>query len=231
MSGTDRPAPSRRAGFGGTLPIDQPSFDDQPTGTYSPPISAPASSKRRQLSEEDARTHFLEPEVQSAAFAPLGPVSGLGVHGEPLAADAPEWMRLGRIVSSEIERCIAAGTADIGARSAISRAWAAWQLGGYSARQIATVARLVEAAHRTLAGRPITQQGLVASAAILRQGLPLDMREYSTEERLVEVLLAVVSVANPHDARVLGASKLLGWTDASSAWASEAIAIAMGEAG
>lgn len=225
MSGTVRPPPSRAA-LGGTLPIEPPSFDDQPTGAY-----APASSRRRhQLSEEDARTHFQEPEVQSAAFAPLGPVSGVGVHGEPIAADAPEWMRLGRIVSSEIERAIARGTADLATRSAISRAWAAWQLGGYSARQIATVARLVEAAHRTLLGRPVTHEALAASAAILRRGLPTDMRDYTTEERLVEVLLAVTAIPNPHDARVLGASRLLGWSDAARAWASEAIAVAMGEA-
>lgn len=231
MSGTDRPPPSLRAGLRGTLPINAPQFDDQPTGTYSPPISEPASSRRRQLSEEDARTHFFEPDAPSAAFAPLGPVSGFGVHGEPLAADAPEWMRLGRIVSSQIEACIATGQADLATRSAISRAWAAWQLGGYSAKQIATVARLVDAAHRTLIGRPVTHEALAASAAILRRGLPADMREYSTEERLIEVLLAVTSVANPHDARVMGASRLLGWSDAARAWASEAIAIAMGEAG
>lgn len=181
--------------------------------------------------ESGNRTVLLSDEGSPQSVRGGAPISGQPVHGEPLPPDAPEWMRLGRVISSTIENAIRQGDAGLPMRAAMSRAWAAWQLGGYSAKQVAQVARLVDTTYRALreTGRQDRDEVLRDCATIIHNGMPRDMRTWMPPDRILAVVEELLLVDDPKEARMKGTARLLGWTDAARAWAAEAVSIALGE--
>jgi hypothetical protein len=233
--------PSRRS-----APPSVPAEDLARTSIYDPSRrSAPAAVDNGQT----LMTDMLEDQTRFGGDIPLGtvmldagapasqpggggpPISGQPIVGAPLPADAAEWMRFGRVISSTIERAIASGEADLALRAAMSRAWAAWQLGNYGNRQIAQVARLVETTWKALRDTTREDRDAVVRdcATILSNGLPRDMRTWMPQERIVAAVDALAREPDLQAARLEGVARLLGWTDAAKAWGAEAIAIAVGE--
>lgn len=152
------------------------------------------------------------------------------VQGQQLPPDAPEWQRMGRILALQIEDAIARNAGDPETRSAIGRAWAAWQLGGYRPSQIRRVAGLVEQAQRMmLSTSRQDRDGVIEDCArIISSGLPSDLREYLPKERVRAAVALLVTDGDPEAARVDAVSRLFGWSDSARAWAAEVIALAIG---
>lgn len=234
--------PSRRSG------PPAPSADDLArTNIYDPSRNAPPPSQP--IGDRTVMTEMLDDQTRYGGEIPLGtvmldngapqsqpggggpPISGQPIQGAPLPADAPEWMRFGRVISATIERAIASGDADLAMRAAMSRAWAAWQLGNYGNRQISQVARLVETTWKALRDTTREDRDAVVRdcATILHNGLPRDMRAWMPQERIVAVVDALANEPDLAAARLEGVARLLGWTDAARAWGAEAISIATGE--
>jgi hypothetical protein len=149
-----------------------------------------------------------------------GPVSVTAqpLYGAPLPIDAPDWARFGRVMSQTIE-------------AAMARAWAAWQMGGVTQAELGSLARSLTRSHRALRSSEGVDREIVAKdcATIVWSGLPAETRAFVSRERVLEIMRRLADVEDAQAARLEGVCLLLSWTDAARAWATEAIAIAMGE--
>jgi hypothetical protein len=151
--------------------------------------------------------------------------------GLSLPEGAPDWMRHGRVMAATIEAAIARGDATPHVRSALARAFSAWSLGGFRPKQIAHVARLVDRAHRALRETTRGDRSSVEQdcATLLYNGLPSDRRKRVHRDDVLEVVRDLRNWMDGDDARIRATSKLLGWTETSNAWMTDAIESAMRE--
>ena len=153
------------------------------------------------------------------------------IRGEELPPDAPEWMRVGRLLALKIEDAIASGDDSSTTRSAIARAWAAFQLGGYDPRYIKKVATIAMQAHAVMRDSNRADRAAIVDdcTTIVKNGLPPDVVKWLPRERIRDAVQKLADCDDPRRARLLAVAALLGWSDAAVAWGTEAIAIALDE--
>jgi hypothetical protein len=116
-------------------------------------------------------------------------------------------------------------------KASIERAWASWQLNGWSDREIVRVAHLVRRAHEALRDSPrkTMDQALVDCAHVLYAGLPSVVRRRVVLDDVRELMRELRDVANARSAVEQGTMRLLGWNELMRAMAQDAIQSAFEE--
>jgi hypothetical protein len=138
-------------------------------------------------------------------------------------------MRRARRLSAALERAIAGVEIDDSTRSAIERAFAAFEL-GFSDREIARVAHLVETAHTGIRETPRRdlEGAYLDCARVLYRGLPRVVRRGAELEDAIDVVRMLRREPTAASAIVEGTMRLLGWVDAARAHAMLAVHVARG---
>lgn len=130
---------------------------------------------------------------------------------------APEWVRAARAMIEWLEQRLAEQQVTPIEEAKISRAWAAFSLGGVSEPQALRVAHLVSRAYHAIRETPRgtveLQAALVDCAGVLHRNLPTVIRERMPFDRAVQVVRKLKGEADGWAAVVEGASELLGWKD------------------
>jgi len=141
-------------------------------------------------------------------------------------------MRRARKLSATLEAAIAKAEIDEPTRSAVERAFAAFEL-GFSDREIARVAHLVETAHMGIRETPRRdlEGAYLDCARVLHRGLPRAVRRGAELQDVIDVVRMLRREPNLAAAIVEGTARLLGWMDTSRAYATQAVLAARGEPG
>lgn len=178
------------------------------------------------------RVLYPEDRAPDSGFQALRTPGAMApVAGAELPPDAPEWMRMGRLLTLRVEEAIRNGPSDLDAYAAVGRAWAAFALGGYTPQQLRQVTDLVTRAHKVLRETRREDRDVVIQdcSTLIKNGLPPDIRKWMPEDQLQSAVARLAAQEDVNVARVEAVASLLGWTEAARAWAAEAIAIATGE--
>jgi len=136
-------------------------------------------------------------------------------------------MRRGQRLALAIAHAIEQGDADDTTRAAIERAFSAFEL-GFTDKDIARVAHVVERAYDVIreTRRSELDGAYVDAASVLRRTVPAGVRRGTAFDVFVEVVRALAGEANSELAITGAVGRLLGWPDAASSHAREAVRIA-----
>ncbi|MBX3182433.1 MAG: hypothetical protein KIT72_08710 [Polyangiaceae bacterium] len=228
-----------------TPPVSAPTGWD--TTRVIPQSQAPSSDFERTIAQSDlgqrtisiasplGHTQLLHPEMapgpDSGARLVASQASTQAVYGAELHPQAPEWMRMGRLLALQIEDAIARGQGDATTQAAITRAWYAWQLGGYSAQQLKDVATNLMRAYKMARQAPSEHRDAVVndSAGVVYSTLPPVVREHCDRTRVLIALQLMMEYEDPRSARFEGLAVVLSWTDQARSLGKQALAAVLGE--
>jgi hypothetical protein len=202
------PAPARQT----------PARQSPTPGRRTPPLSATPSPHRR--SRPPGRKTQTLPPAESAE-----PISLL-----PESQEA--WIEHGRSLLGALQRALSQRDASPRMKTSIQRAWAAWQLNGWTDREIARVAHLVRRAHEAIRDSPrkSMEQALLDCASVLYAGLPSAVRRRVVLDDVRELVRQLRDVASARSAVEEGTMRLLGWSELMRGMAQDAIQTAFEEA-
>ncbi len=187
---------------------------DQAVTAFAPPAA--------DLVELSARMDLDSPESMALSSA-KGPTPNV-----PLAPDAPEWMRVARVLAESLEMAISRGTIDDVEQAAIVRAWDAWTLNGVRETSVLKVARLVRRAHEVLRKTATPSEATIQGCAeIIYNNLPPRQRQTVPFERAHWMVHRLAHQPDPWIAIVEGSVELLGWADSARAHAAYVIRAAI----
>lgn len=146
-----------------------------------------------------------------------------------LPPGAPGWMLRARRLSLALEDAIRAGAAAASMEAGVERAWAAWELDGYTDKQIARVAELVEKAHAAIRETPPArlEQAYHDIAQVIAAGLPRGVKRRVHFADLLRLVQALRSQADPWVAVVDATASILGWSTNALAHGAHAIRVAL----
>ena len=142
------------------------------------------------------------------------------------------WLDHGRHLLGALQKALSQRDASPRMKASIERAWAAWQLNGWTDREIVRVAHLLRRAHEALRDSPrkIMDQALSDCANVLYAGLPSVVRRRVVLDDVRELMRELRDVANARSAVEQGTMRLLGWNELMRSMAQDAIATAFEEA-
>jgi hypothetical protein len=142
------------------------------------------------------------------------------------------WLDQGRSLLGALQKALSQRDASPRMKASIERAWAAWQLNGWTDREIARVAHLVRRAHEAIRDSPrkVMDQALLDCANVLYAGLPSAVRRRVVLDDVRELVRELRDVAGARHAIELGTMRLLGWSELMRQMAQEAIQTAFEEA-
>jgi len=146
-----------------------------------------------------------------------------------LPPDAPGWMQRARRMASALEAAIAAGEVPPLTEACIERAWAAWELGGASDRQIAKVAHLLSRAYGAIREQPSVdlETRVMECSRIVHAGLPPALQRTISYELTTHVVRGLVREPELWPAIVRGTGQLLSWDIPAKAHAAHAVRLAL----
>ncbi|MCA9626310.1 MAG: hypothetical protein KC766_01535 [Myxococcales bacterium] len=198
---------------------------------------APGDLGRRTISLTSpmGKTQVIHPEAELipdsgarliASGAATQPVQGAELHPQ-----APEWMRMGRLLALQIEDAIAQNQSDPSTRAAILRAWAAWQLGGYTRRQLSDVSSNLMRAYRMAMQSSSEHRDAVLNdcAGVVYSTLPVFLRKSCDRNRVIVALQLMSEFEDEETARFEGLAVVLRWSDQARVLGKQAIACLLGE--
>ncbi len=198
---------------------------------------APGDLGRRtvSLTSPMGKTQVMHPEAELipdsgarliASGAATQPVQGAELHPQ-----APEWMRMGRLLALQIEDAIAQNLDDPSTRAAILRAWAAWQLGGYTRRQLKDVSSNLMRAHRMASQATSEHRDAVLNdcAGVVYSTLPTFLRKSCDRNRVIVALQLMSEFDDEETARFEGLAVVLRWSDQARILGKQAVACLLGE--
>lgn len=198
---------------------------------------APGDLGRRtvSLTSPMGRTQVIHPEAELipdsgarliASGAATQPVQGAELHPQ-----APEWMRMGRLLALQIEDAIAQNQGDASTQAAILRAWAAWQLGGYTRRQIKDVSSNLMRAYKMTMQATSEHRDAVLNdcAGVVYSTLPAFLRKSCDRNRVIVALQLMSEFENEETARFEGLAVVLRWSDQARILGKQAVACLLDE--
>ncbi|MGC4091406.1 MAG: hypothetical protein QM756_26710 [Polyangiaceae bacterium] len=203
---SDPPAGSGNRNWGGTWPLFQ-----EASSAYPNPRQAvtPFRPQTSDLDSLDARADLPETTPQAELEARRLTQS--------VPPPAPEWVRAARAMVDWLEQRLAAQQVSPIDEAKISRAWAAFSLGGVSDPQALRVAHLVSRAYHAIRETPRgsveLQAALLDCAGVLHRNLPSSIRQRTPLDVVTHVVRRLKTEADAWAAVVEGASELLGWKD------------------
>lgn len=182
---------------------------------------APGDMGRRTISLTSpmGKTQVMHPEAElipdSGARLIASGASTQSVHGAELHPEAPEWMRMGRLLALQIEDAIAQNRDDAPTRAAIVRAWAAWQLGGHSRRQLKDISDNLMRAYKMAMHASMDNRDAVLNdcAGVVYSTLPAFLRKSCDRNRVIVALQLMSEFDDPETARFEGLAVVLRWSD------------------
>jgi len=189
----------------GTLPFGPPADNGEATANRG--SVRPKGAARRMRSPNPRRTaRVLDPE------------------GRALPQGAPGWMRRARRLANALEQAISAIEVDLSTETAIERAFAAFEL-GFTDKEIARVAHLVETAHAAIRETPRSdlEGAYIDCARVLHRGLPRLVRRLADLDDAIEVVRSLRREPNATNAIVEGTARLLGWMELGREHAAHAV--------
>jgi hypothetical protein len=183
-----------------------------------PPLAATPSPQRRSRPPGRKTTPLVGPES-------IEPVSLVPESQEP-------WLEHGRLLLGALQKALSQRDTSPRMKASIERAWAAWQLNGWTDREIARVAHLLRRAHEALRDSPrkVMDQALNDCANVLYASLPSVVRRRVLLDDVRELMRELRDVANVRSAVEQGTMRLLGWNELMRAMAQEAIQSAFEDA-
>lgn len=198
---------------------------------------APGDLGRRtvSLTSPMGKTQVIHPEAELipdsgarliASGAATQPVQGAELHPQ-----APEWMRMGRLLALQIEDAIAQNQGDASTRAAILRAWAAWQLGGFTRRQLKDVSSNLMRAYKMAMQASSEHRDAVLNdcAGVVYSTLPTFLRKSCDRNRVIVALQLMSEFENEETARFEGLAVVLRWSDQARVLGKQAVACLLGE--
>jgi len=183
-----------------------------------PPLAATPSPHRRSRPPGRKTPPLAAPES-------IEPISFIPESHEP-------WIERGRTLLTALQKALSQRDASPRTKASIERAWAAWQLMGWTDREIVRVAHLLRRAHEALRDSPrkVLDQALIDCANVLYAGLPSVVRRRVVLDDVRELMRELRDVANAKSAVEQGTMRLLGWNELMRAMAQDAIQSAFEEA-
>jgi len=142
------------------------------------------------------------------------------------------WLEHGRALLGALQKALSQRDASPRMKASIERAWAAWQMNGFTDREIARVAHLVRRAHEAIRDSPrkSVDQALLDCASVLFAGLPSAVRRRVVLDDVRELVRQLRDVAGARTAVEEGTMRLLGWSELMRGMAQDAIQTAFEEA-
>jgi hypothetical protein len=198
-----RPAPARQS----------------PTpGRRTPPLAATPSPHRRSR----------PPPRKTPQMSPTESIEPISLMPESQEA----WIDHGRSLLAALQKALSQRDATPRMKASIERAWAAWQLNGWTDREIARVAHLVRRAHEAIRDSPrkVMDQALADCANVLYAGLPTAVRRRVVLDDVRDLMRQLRDVAGARNAVEEGTMRLLGWSELMRDMAQNAIQTAFEEA-
>ncbi len=160
------------------------------------------------------------------------------LQGHALAARAqqslPEWAVRARQLAESLEWVAAQHAAPPPhVLAGLDRAWEAWNAGGFTAKDIARVARLIERAHIAIRATPPheAQSAYVLCAEVVHRGLPRKVRARCSISTLVLIVQALHRESIDSVARRQGTMRVLGWQDSAERWSDRIITLSLDAVG
>jgi hypothetical protein len=149
----------------------------------------------------------------------------------PEIRDAPDWVAQGKLLAGAVSKALESGEATTRLQSRIERAWAAWQLGEYTDREISRVAHLVRRAHEAIreASKKSLESAYVDCAHVLHGGLPSQIRKRVALEDVLVLVRDLRDAVSAQAAVVEGTMRVLRWDELCRGIAAEAIRVAWEE--
>lgn len=162
----------------------------------------------------------------------LGEMPALAHHGAAARApqNQPEWAVRARQLAESLEWVAAQAAAPPPhVLAGLDRAWEAWNAGGFTAKDIARVARLIERAHLAIRATPPqeVQSAYVLCAEVMHRGLPRKVRARCSVSSLVLVVQGLHRESIASVARRQGTMRVLGWQDTAERWSDRIIGLSL----
>ena len=150
--------------------------------------------------------------------------------GRVAPRNQPEWAVRARQLADSLEWVAAQGaTPPPHVLAGLDRAWEAWNAGGWTAKDIARVARLIERAHTAIRATPPSelQSAYVLCAEVIHRGLPRGVRARCSISSLVLIVQNIYHETIASVARRQATMRVLGWQDSAERWSERIIVLSL----